>query len=211
MKTNLIKLICGLALLGVAITVPAQSLLSTLNSTPGNEWSIGADALSMAQQFTTGSQSENIGSVSVDIAYAQDGSDFTVSFYSDVSGQLGSLVSNGLLSGLGTPTSDAVNLYGASGLTLDANTTYWLVFENPVATYVYIRNTDSGGILSANSSAGWTLGDTDYKIFNGGSYSSYPNAVPLFSIDVAPVPEPATLALAGLGGLGLLLFRRRKN
>jgi hypothetical protein len=27
---------------------------------------------------------------------------------------------------------------------------------------------------------------------------------------VAPVPEPATLALASLGGLSLLLFRRRK-
>ena len=210
MKKQILGFTLGLALLGAAFTAPAQDLFSTLTSPiygsggpeNGNNW---------YQVFTTGSQSENIGSVSVDIAYAQDGSDFTVSFYSDVSGQLGSLVSNGLLSGLGTPTSDAVNLYGASGLTLDANTTYWLVFENPVATYVYIRNTDSGGILSANSSAGWTLGDTDYKIFNGGSYSSYPNAVPLFSIDVAPVPEPATLALAGLGGLGLLLFRRRKN
>jgi hypothetical protein len=28
--------------------------------------------------------------------------------------------------------------------------------------------------------------------------------------NVTPVPEPTTLALAGLSGLGLLLFRRRK-
>jgi hypothetical protein len=32
----------------------------------------------------------------------------------------------------------------------------------------------------------------------------------LFQFGVAPVPEPATMALAGLGGLSLLLFRRRK-
>jgi hypothetical protein len=29
------------------------------------------------------------------------------------------------------------------------------------------------------------------------------------SLSLSPVPEPSTLALAGLGGLGLLLFRRR--
>ena len=28
---------------------------------------------------------------------------------------------------------------------------------------------------------------------------------------IEPVPEPTTLALAGLGGLSLLLFRRRKS
>jgi MYXO-CTERM domain-containing protein len=31
-----------------------------------------------------------------------------------------------------------------------------------------------------------------------------------FDYNVAPTPEPSTLARAGLGGLGLLLFRRRK-
>jgi hypothetical protein len=29
-------------------------------------------------------------------------------------------------------------------------------------------------------------------------------------LSINPVPEPSTLALAGLGGLSLLLFRRRK-
>lgn len=29
------------------------------------------------------------------------------------------------------------------------------------------------------------------------------------SVDTEPVPEPCSLALAGLGGLALLLFRRR--
>lgn len=40
------------------------------------------------------------------------------------------------------------------------------------------------------------------------------SAAPYFAvdnIDVQPVPEPATLALAGLGGLSLLLFRPRRK
>jgi hypothetical protein len=51
----------------------------------------------------------------------------------------------------------------------------------------------------------------------GGQYSSenYEGAPGIRSLNneggsLGPVPEPSTLALAGLGGLGLLLFRRRK-
>jgi hypothetical protein len=34
---------------------------------------------------------------------------------------------------------------------------------------------------------------------------------PLYLIPVTVVPEPTTLALAGLGGLGLMLFRRQRK
>jgi hypothetical protein len=42
------------------------------------------------------------------------------------------------------------------------------------------------------------------------------NSDPIFSLntpmyELVPVPEPATLALAGLGGLSMLLFRRRRQ
>jgi hypothetical protein len=46
--------------------------------------------------------------------------------------------------------------------------------------------------------------DPAYFAGTGPSYS-----LTYQSLSLSPVPEPSTLALAGLGGLGLLLFRRR--
>jgi hypothetical protein len=211
MKTNLIKVACGLTLLSTALTAPAQSLLSTLGSTPGNNWFTGSGGFTVAQEFTTGSLSELIASVSVAIGpISSAGSDFTVSLYSDASGQPGTLLNQ--LAGPTTPTSSAVNAYTASGLTLTASTVYWLVFDNPASgSTVYVQNTDTGGSLVTTSSAGWSLGNTEIVPTGSKPYEIYPNAVPLFSIDASPVPEPAPLTLSALGGLGWLWqIRRRK-
>jgi hypothetical protein len=195
--------------LGATVSASAQStLLSTLNSTTasGSQW-IGYDQV--VQKFTTGSQSENIGSISVAIGSESDpGSDFTISIYSNSSGQPGSVVSNGLLSGAAVPTVNSVNEYDASGLTLAANTTYFLFFNNTIGQNVLVQTAQA---LSTSSTAGWTLGDPEYR-YNGHLIWNDIGqvGVPLFSINAAPVPEPTTLALAGLSGLGLLLFRRRK-
>lgn len=56
------------------------------------------------------------------------------------------------------------------------------------------------------SSVGLTFGD-----LTGGSVGGLQNDMPgILIVDATPTPEPSTLALAGLSGLGLLLFRRRK-
>jgi hypothetical protein len=215
MKKQILGFTLGLALLGAAFTAPAQDLFSTLTSPiygsggpeNGNNW---------YQVFTTGSQSENIGSVSVDLCYYAD-TDFQVAFYTAGDAQPGSLVSNGLLTGPATPVAGAfsgtpvLNTYTASGLTLAANTTYWLAF---------IDFSSSGTLFSVtgdpitSGSGGFTLGDS-YQNFGSTYYDNniaYDEPItPLFSINgVEPVPEPSTLALAGLGGLSLLLLRRRK-
>jgi hypothetical protein len=50
------------------------------------------------------------------------------------------------------------------------------------------------------------------SVFGTGATSS---GLPIFSLNTSlyalPVPEPATMALAGLGGLSLLLFRRQRK
>jgi len=211
MKTNITTLIGGLILLGALASAPAQSLLSTLGSTAGNNWFTGSGGYSVAQEFTTGSLDESVASVSVAIGPIADASsDFTVSFYSNSSSQPGSLLEQ--LTGATSPTAAATNLYSATSLTLLANSTYWIVFNNAAATTVYVKNTDTGGTLSTSSSAGWTLGTTDTVGTGSKPFTVYEaTAVPLFSIDVVPAPEPSTLALAGLGGLGLLLKLRRRK
>jgi hypothetical protein len=68
--------------------------------------------------------------------------------------------------------------------------------------------TDPYAAAAASSAIGWsapfnyTLGSSTSP---GGSMASS-----FASFGVDPVPEPTTLALAGLGGLALLLIRRRK-
>lgn len=189
-------------LLGVVVSASGQSLLSTLNDTQNNAWGIGTNGTVVAEQFTTGSQSEAVGSVSVDILASPGSTAFTVSLYDDVSGQPGTLLSNGLLSGPSSPTSSSINLYDATGLTLAANTTYWVVFNNTDGGEVGLAAASS---LSSTSSAGWTLGSTGfYYASSPGPYNTgYTGlATPLFSIDSpSSVPEPSTGAFGFLAGL----------
>ena len=61
--------------------------------------------------------------------------------------------------------------------------------------------------LSGQIAAGKSL------LFNvtsiGGTFNPPPNLVGLQSFNIYYVPEPGTLALLGLGALGLMVFRRK--
>lgn len=75
------------------------------------------------------------------------------------------------------------------------------------------------GLFASSGYVGWSAvgigaaGDSPANlgsplIIQGASGSIIPSGMSLLA--VSPVPEPSTMALAGLGGAALLLFRRRK-
>jgi len=60
------------------------------------------------------------------------------------------------------------------------------------------------GTLAAGKSGAFTVASI------GGSSNPAPNLVGLQSFSIYIIPEPSTMALAGLGAAALLIFRRRK-
>ena len=98
MKTKNFILIAALAAL--APCAQAQGLLSTLGDTVVTAYRITSFAAA-AQQFTTGNQSLSVNSVSVNLG--DIGAPLGVSFYSNGSGDPGSLLPNGTLTGPARP------------------------------------------------------------------------------------------------------------
>jgi len=92
--------------------------------------------------------------------------------------------------------------------------------DAPVATLdIFVWDRASSGITDpATAYAAWKGGVTwagglsgVFSIQNvGGVVNSPPNITGMPSFSVYIVPEPATMALAGLGAAALLIFRRRK-
>jgi hypothetical protein len=89
----------------------------------------------------------------------------------------------------------------------------------PVATLQMFAWDNKGGTLTdpAAAWAAWQAGTTaggvsaKFDLANiGGGLNTNPNLVGLQSFNLYMVPEPSTLALAGLGAAALLLFRRRQ-
>lgn len=73
-------------------------------------------------------------------------------------------------------------------------------------------NTAAGSYDAASTIAGnWAGQSADFKVNVGGGLLPGSNLVGLqaFAVTLTPIPEPATIALLGLGGAALL-FRRRK-
>jgi hypothetical protein len=92
-----------------------------------------------------------------------------------------------------------IEIVGTSGLSSTTDIYYALL-----ATYVS-GSTTYQGVLVMDAVAGYLPGSSTQPNTLSTDWGNSQNLL------LAPVPEPATLALAGLGGLSMLFLRRRKN
>jgi hypothetical protein len=134
---------------------------------------------------------------------------FHINFYADAANSPGTLVgsftvgaANRSLAGYTIPdTGDLVYNYwanlGGAGFLATAGTRYWISIVNDAAVAPADLWTWAG--VFGGSAAG---------SFNNGLTWFAQDAKPNFTLDAAPIPEPATLGLVAFGLIGLVRARR---
>ena len=155
-----------------ALTAEAQTVqVSNVGQTRSG--SLGLDTHEGAQAFTTGDNSAGytVTSVGLDLSLGADHTiNFTVGIWTNSNSNLPG-------SSLGTLTQPAsltlgVNEFTTSGITLAANTTYWVVVDSNGGGSVQWEGTASDS--EDSTASGWSIADESYdRPYDGDTWSSY--------------------------------------
>lgn len=199
--------------------------LSNLSQTDGNAIAVRGNNGAFGENqdaagFTTGNTAlaYQLNSVVISIfgSINNPAPGFVVAIYTNNSGQPGSLL--GTLSGSNSPSTAGEYTYTAAGITLSALTPYWVVvtgtFTASDANTFYLWNTTQSSTYT--STGGWTIqtGTVPGSDDGGATWHEQQEGfTPVFAINASAVPEPATFALALIGGATLLArrFARRQS
>lgn len=179
----------------------------------------GPPATAVGVDFTTGSTSVMLDSVTLlmsDVRHGNPTGGVKVELYSSYA-----YSPNGMTGLLGTftnaanPVTAGMYDFTGSGVTLAANTTYYLLASAVTPTgggdfFEWTRTLSYAE--DASSSTGWAIGSTYYlqsRDFPNWTTFSF-NGVPQFALNTS-VPEPSACALLGLSTAAMMLRRRRRS
>ena len=202
--------VLAVSVMAAALEIGAMAQASTVifDGLPGTTigWGPISSGQTYAQSFTTDAQSWTLESVTLPLTgYTLDGG-FAVHLY-DSTGTGGTPGSPLLtLDGNDNPSSGQYSYTGS--LALSPNTTYWVEADvNPASDSFYEWNV-SPDAPTVGSGFGFAYSDD-----GGLTWGQAPSMGLETQVNASPsvVPEPSTLALAGMGGLGALLLRRRRK
>lgn len=150
----------------------------------------------------------SIVSVSLNPAASNPGGRLQVQLWSDIAGGPGGVVQD--LIGPHTPAEGLkpATLSYSSGFWMTPSTTYWVLARvtggNDLSVGFELTNLKD----QVSSPQGWSIGDSSFLLVEGVPVLD-PSCVPYLRVDVFPVPEPGSIAILGLAGLGACLLRRR--
>jgi len=221
MKKYIASSLLGLACLGATAQAQSTIIFDSLSDRIFADGPIGANPFFpppqngdnvRAQSFTTGDVAFTLDSVALSLEPSSGTGGFTVSLYDDSGNQPGTLLTT--LAGNDSPGAGLEgpggSLYTYTGsLDLNLDTTYWVVAD---VSADYTGNVYGWDVGNAGTTVGSTVG-AGYSTDGGASWGVDNSFSYLMQVAAEPtaVPEPSTLALAAMGGLGsLLLLRRRK-
>ncbi len=165
---------------------------STLFTVEGSSW--------LAQRFVTDNSAPSFDLVSVVLqmgAPANTGSSITVALRESTGNQPGDFIQN--LSGPTTPGAGDQTFTPSLPLTLNPNTSYWIVAEVLAGTGSYSWVTTP----TTSATGPWSISATDTKSYStnfGTSWTNQDGHPYKFSVNAVPEPTGVTLLLLAAGG-----------